>query len=163
MAEQKQLIYFPVGRCLYGNFFLPQFFLWQKPMAKKKHQRRKYGETIEGISSGKQQQKATDMIQDHLERKDVFCYTVTFGPNAFTSASCKQRNWLSTWCPSKFSKTKLQWKSYWCHSSLRSLLIESTVPFLVVLLSQVQIHHFRLGNMVDTYESHVLPFAAEAL
>ena len=61
---------------------------------KKKHQRRKYGETIEGISSGKQQQKATDMIQDHLERKDVFCYTVTFefGPNAFTSASCKQRN-----------------------------------------------------------------------
>ena len=51
----------------------------------------------------------------------------------------------------------------WCHSSLRSLLIESTVPFLVVLLSQVQIHHFRLGNMVDTYESHVLPFAAEAL
>ena len=59
-------------------------------MAKKKHQRRKYGETIEGISSGKQQQKATDMIQDHLERKDVFCYTVTFGPNAFTS--CKQRN-----------------------------------------------------------------------
>ena len=103
-------------------------------MAKKKHQRRKYGETIEGISSGKQQQKATDMIQDHLERKDVFCYTVTFGPNAFTSASCKQRNWLSTWCPSKFSKTKLQWKSYWCHSSLRSLLIESTVPFFGCLV-----------------------------
>ena len=56
-------------------------------------EKRKYGETIEGISSGKQQQKATDMIQDHLERKDVFCYTSTaaLAPNAFIS-SCKQRN-----------------------------------------------------------------------
>ena len=68
-----QLIYFPVGLAssqLVVSFFSGFFsVLWQKRGSSEE-------ETIEGISSGKhRQQKATDMIQDHLAKEKMSSLT----------------------------------------------------------------------------------------